>query len=54
MSDSNSPLLPHDGYEHLLSYKVAAAVYDATVVFCDRFIDKKSDPSDNPATGKTK
>ena len=24
------------------SYKVAEAVYDATVVFCDRFIDKRS------------
>ena len=42
MSDSNSPLLPHGGYEHLRSYKVAQAVYDATVVFCDRFIDKRS------------
>jgi len=42
MSDSNSPLLPHGGYEHLRSYKVAEAVYDATVVFCDRFIDKHS------------
>jgi restriction system protein len=42
MSDPNSPLLPHGGYEHLRSYKVAQAVYDATVVFCDRFIDKRS------------
>lgn len=38
----NSPLLPHGGYEKLRSYKVAEAVYDATVVFCDRFIDKRS------------
>lgn len=37
-----SPLLPHGGYEHLRSYRVAEAVYDATVVFCDRFIDKSS------------
>lgn len=44
MSDpsDNSPLLPHGGYEKLRSYKVAEAVYDATVVFCDRFIDKRS------------
>ena len=42
MSDPQSPLLPHGGYRHLRSYKVAAAVYDATVVFCDRFIDKRS------------
>ena len=42
MSDPQSPLLPHGGYRHLRSHKVAAAVYDATVVFCDRFIDKRS------------
>ena len=42
MSDSNSPLMPHGGYEKLRSYKVAEAVYDATVVFCDRFVDKRS------------
>lgn len=42
MNDPNSPLLPHGGYEHLRSYKVAEAVYDATVVFCDRFVDKRS------------
>ena len=42
MSTPGSPLLPHGGYEKLRSYKVAEAVYDATVVFCDRFIDKRS------------
>ncbi len=42
MSDPDGVLLPHGGYEHLRSYKVAEAVYDATVVFCDRFIDKRS------------
>ena len=36
----NRPLLPHGGYRHLRSYKVAEAVYDATVVFCRRFIPK--------------
>ena len=40
--DSDSPLMPHGGYENLRSYAVAEAVYDATVVFCDRFIDKTS------------
>jgi four helix bundle suffix protein len=39
---AETPLLPHGGYENLRSYKVAAAVYDATVVFCDRFISKGS------------
>lgn len=42
MSEAASPLLPHGGYERLRSYKVAQAVYDATVVFCDRFIDPRS------------
>jgi four helix bundle suffix protein len=42
MSDPEGPLMPHGGYENLRSYAVAEAVYDATVVFCDRFIDKRS------------
>jgi restriction system protein len=42
MSDPDGVLLPYGGYEHLRSYKVAEAVYDATVVFCDRFIEKRS------------
>jgi restriction system protein len=42
MSASAGVLLPHGGYEKLRSYKVAEAVYDATVVFCDRFIEKRS------------
>lgn len=42
MSDADGVLLPHGGYEKLRSYKVAEAVYDATVVFCDRFIEKRS------------
>lgn len=33
---------PHGGYRNLKSYQTAEIVYDATVVFCDRFIDKKS------------
>ncbi len=33
---------PHGGYEKLLSYQKALVVYQATVYFCDRFIDKKS------------
>ncbi len=42
MASDESVLLPHGGYERLRSYKVAEAVYDATVVFCDRFIEKRS------------
>ncbi len=33
-------LLPHGGYRKLRSYKVAAVVYDATVVFCRRFFPR--------------
>jgi len=35
--DKPSVFLPHGGYRKLRSYKVAEAVYDATVVFCRRF-----------------
>lgn len=37
MNTDGTPLLPHGGYRNLRSYKVAEAVYDATVVFCRRF-----------------
>ena len=33
---------PHGGYRNLKSYQTAEIVYDATVAFCDRFIDKRS------------
>ena len=33
---------PHGGYRELQSYQMAETVYDATVVFCDRFISKRS------------
>jgi four helix bundle suffix protein len=42
MSDPDGVLLPHGGYKHLRSYVVAEAVYHATMVFCDRFIEKCS------------
>lgn len=36
-------LIPaHGGYEKLKSFQQAELVYDATVRFCDRFIDKRS------------
>ncbi|HZM03546.1 MAG TPA: hypothetical protein VFC44_11105 [Candidatus Saccharimonadales bacterium] len=38
MSHAENPFLPHGGYRKLRSYKVAEAVYDATVVFCRRFL----------------
>jgi four helix bundle suffix protein len=32
---------PHGGYQSLLSYQKAEIVYDATVNFCSRFLDKR-------------
>jgi four helix bundle suffix protein len=33
---------PHGGYRDLKSYQNAEIVYDATVKFCDKFIDRRS------------
>ena len=33
---------PHGGYRSLRSFQVSERIYDATVWFCDRFIDKRS------------
>ncbi|SRR5581483_6881728 len=32
---------PHGGYQNLLSYQKAQIVYDITVRFCERFLDKR-------------
>lgn len=37
---------PHGGYETLLSYRKSQIVFDATVKFCERFIDPKSRTTD--------
>jgi hypothetical protein len=42
----------HGGYQNLLSYKKALIVYDATVFFCDHFIDKRSRTHDQMAASK--
>lgn len=42
MEDSQRIILPHGGYKKLRSFQTAQIVYDATVIFCDRFIDKFS------------
>jgi restriction system protein len=33
---------PHGGYRDLKSYQMAEIVHDGTVVFCDRFVDRRS------------
>lgn len=36
-------LIPtHGGYRKLRSFQCAQLVYDATVIFCERFVDKRS------------
>jgi restriction system protein len=35
-------LRPSGGYRELRSFQVATVIYDATVSFCDRFVDKRS------------
>ena len=34
---------PHGGYRNLKTYQAAPLVYDATVLFCDRYIDPRPD-----------
>jgi len=33
---------PHGGYRKLRSFQTAQTVYDATVIFCERFVEKRS------------
>jgi len=45
MTDQKEPprlIPPHGGYRELQSYQMAEIVFDATVVFCGRFIDRRS------------
>ena len=40
---ASEPLIPqHGGYRKLKSFQVAQLVYDLTVRFCDRYIDRRS------------
>jgi len=43
-SQSTTPKIipPHGGYRDLKSYRMAEIIHDAAVVFCDRFIDRRS------------
>ena len=44
MSDPGAykKLRPSGGYRNLRSFRTATVIYDATVSFCERFIDKRS------------
>jgi len=42
MNDPSRLIPPHGGFRELKSYQNAEIVYDATVKFCDRFINPRS------------
>jgi restriction system protein len=42
MPDEQKLIPPYGGYRKLRSFRCAQLVYDATVTFCDRFVDKRS------------
>ncbi|MEK7727702.1 MAG: four helix bundle suffix domain-containing protein [candidate division KSB1 bacterium] len=42
MAELESLLPKHGGYRKLKSFQIAQLVYDVTVRFCDRYIDKRS------------
>jgi restriction system protein len=42
MGDSHPLIPPHGGYRKLRSFQSAQQVYDPTVLFCDRFVEKRS------------
>ncbi len=42
MHGNDDLIPPHGGYRRLRSFQTAQLVYDATVVFCNRFINKRS------------
>ena len=39
--NSDTLIPPHGGYRDLKSYQMAEIVYDATVKFCDRFVNRR-------------
>jgi restriction system protein len=41
-NESNRLIPPHGAYRELQSYQMAEIVFDATAIFCGRFIDRRS------------
>ncbi|MCX6376824.1 MAG: four helix bundle suffix domain-containing protein [Armatimonadetes bacterium] len=42
LSSGSKRLRPSGGYRQLRSFRVATLIYDTTVTFCSRFVDKRS------------
>ncbi len=51
MPDPENLILPHGGYRKLKSFQIAQLIYDVTVRFCNRYIDKKSRTHDQMVQG---
>jgi four helix bundle suffix protein len=49
MNDREKIMAPHGGYRRLKSFQNAEIVYDGTVAFCDRFVEKRSRTHDQMA-----
>jgi restriction system protein len=46
MKEEISIIGPHGGYRNLKSYQTTEIIYDGTIKFCERFIDRKSRTTD--------
>jgi len=46
MGSDSGIIGPHGGYRNLKSFQTAEIVYDATVQFCERFVDRRSRTTD--------
>ena len=47
------PLIPkHGGYRNLKSFQVSEVVYDLTVRFCEKYIDRFSRTRDQNGAGR--
>ncbi|MCR4330075.1 MAG: four helix bundle suffix domain-containing protein [Candidatus Roizmanbacteria bacterium] len=42
LENKNKPIAPHGGYRRLISFQMATLVYDLTVEFVERYVEKKS------------
>jgi four helix bundle suffix protein len=42
MAEPEKLIPPHGGYRRLKSFQIAQLIYDVTVRFCDRYIDRRS------------
>lgn len=42
MNDESENLIPkHGGYENTVTWKLADLIYDITVLFCDKYLDRR-------------